>query len=78
MILENEILKIISSQGIGAVLSLILILYILKSQEKRDLRQQNRELAYQKIISNLSDKLSILDELNENIKNLNYLNVKEK
>ncbi|CEP46369.1 putative UviB [[Clostridium] sordellii] len=76
--MENEILKIISSQGIGAVLSLILILYILKSQEKRDLRQQNRELAYQKIISNLSDKLSILDELNENIKNLNYLNVKEK
>lgn len=76
--MENEILKIISSQGIGAVLSLILILYILKSQEKRDLRQQNRELAYQKIISNLSDKLGILDELNENIKKLNYLNVKEK
>ncbi|MCD3216326.1 BhlA/UviB family holin-like peptide, partial [Clostridium botulinum] len=38
--MENEILKLASSQGIWAALSVVLIFYILKAQEKRDLKQE--------------------------------------
>ncbi|MCD3199020.1 BhlA/UviB family holin-like peptide, partial [Clostridium botulinum] len=53
--MENEILKLASSQGIWAALSVVLIFYILKAQEKRDLKQEQREENYQRIIKNLTD-----------------------
>ncbi len=50
--LENFI-EYFAPEGIWAVLSLMLIFYIIKAQEKRDLRQDEREQKYQGIISDL-------------------------
>ena len=68
--MENEIMKIAASQGIWAALSIVLILYILKAQEKRDLKQEEREEKYQTIISNLSEKFSIMEKVKNDVKEI--------
>ncbi|WP_286911003.1 BhlA/UviB family holin-like peptide [Clostridium sp. UBA1652] len=74
--MEEQILKLASTQGIWAVLSFILIYYIVKTQEKRDIRQEERETNYQDIINKLTDKLNILDDIQENIKDIKNINQK--
>lgn len=41
--MEKEILTAALSQGIWAVLSVFLLFYIIKTQEKRDIKQEERE-----------------------------------
>lgn len=65
--MESEILKAASTQGIWAVLSISLLFYILKAQEKRDLKQEDREKRYQEIIEILSDKLNLIDDIKKDI-----------
>lgn len=65
--MENEIIKLASSQGIWAALSVALIFYVIKTQDKRDLRQEEREQSYQKIISSLTDKLNIVEDVKKDI-----------
>lgn len=43
------------------------LLYVVKENEKRDLRQEERERNYQAIISQLTEKLNILDEVENGI-----------
>lgn len=66
--MESDLLKLAASQGIWAVLAVTLIFYILKAQEKRDLQQEKREQSYHNIISKLSDKLNLLDNIQNDIK----------
>ncbi|NFV14392.1 hypothetical protein FDG09_16250 [Clostridium sporogenes] len=65
--MENELIKIASSQGIWSTLSIVLIFYILKTQEKRDLRQEERELSYHRIISKLTNKLNIIEDVKKDV-----------
>ena len=77
--MESEIIKLASSQGIWAALSIILIFYILKTQEKRDLKQEEREKKFQEIISNLSDKFALIEDVkNDVIEMKDYLYKKNK
>ncbi|KOA73248.1 phage-like protein [Clostridium botulinum] len=66
--MENEILKLASSQGIWAALSVVLIFYILKAQEKRDLKQEQREENYQRIIKNLTDNFHLIEDVKKDVK----------
>lgn len=68
--MENELIKIAATQGIWAALSLVLIFYILKTQEKRDLIQAQREKNYQNIITKLTSKLETLDNISDDIKSI--------
>lgn len=68
--MENELLKIATSQGIWAVLSVVLIVYILKVQEKRDLKQEEREKSYQETISKLTDRFNIIEDVKEDVKDI--------
>ena len=68
--MENKIIELIGTQGAWALLSVVLIFYILKAQEKRDCRQEERERKYQDIIKTMSDKLGILSNLSEDIKDI--------
>ena len=61
--MEGELIQIAASQGIWAVLSVSLIFYVLKTQE-------NRENRYQEIITQLTEELKIVSEINQNIKKL--------
>ncbi len=65
--MENEIIKLASSQGIWAALSVALIFYVIKTQEKRDFRQEEREQNYQKIIANLTDNLNIVEDVKRDV-----------
>lgn len=67
ILIEPEILKIATSQGVWAVLSVVLIFYILKAQEKRDVRQEKREKSYQAIISKLTDKFNIIEDVKKDV-----------
>ena len=72
--MENEIIKVAASQGIWAALSVFLIFYILKAQEKRDIRQEEREKNYQEIIAKLTDKLDIVEDVKKDVEDIkNYV-----
>ena len=72
--MENELLKVALSQGVWAALSVVLIFYILKAQEKRDLRQEEREKNYQEIISKLTDKFNIVEDVKKDVEDIkNYV-----
>ena len=66
----EELIKISTTQGIWALLSCSLILYILKAQEIRDSKQEEREKNYQEIIKQLSEKLNVIDSINLNIQEI--------
>jgi Protein of unknown function (DUF2762). len=68
--MESEVIKLASTQGMWAVLSIVLIFYILKAQEKRDKNQQEREENYQNIISKLTDKLNIVEEIKNDVEDI--------
>lgn len=68
--LEEKIIELASSQGIWAVLTIALIFYILKNQEKRDLRQEEREAKYQDIISNLTQKFNVVEDIKEDVQEI--------
>jgi len=68
--MENEILKTALSQGIWAVLSIFLLFYILKAQEKRDMKQEEREKNYQDIITKLTNKFDIVDEVKKDVEDI--------
>ena len=65
--MEEKIIEIASTQGIWTVLTVGLIFYILKNQEKRDIRQEEREVKYQNIISKLTEKLNLVEEIKEDV-----------
>ncbi|WP_334305556.1 BhlA/UviB family holin-like peptide [Tepidibacter hydrothermalis] len=68
--LEEKIIELASSQGIWTVLTVALIFYILKNQEKRDLRQEEREIKYQNIISKLTEKLNLVEDIKEDVQEI--------
>lgn len=57
--MENELIKMAMSQGIWSVLSIFLIIYILKIQEKLDLKQEEREKNYLNLIRELTNKSNL-------------------
>lgn len=67
--MEQEILKLATSQGIWAVLFVGLLFYILRKQEDRDERAEQREENYQNIIGDLTNKFDIISHDVKEIKN---------
>lgn len=68
--MENAILETAIGQGIWAVLSIFLIFYILRAQEKRDKNQEEREKNYQLIISHITDKLDIVEDVKKDVETI--------
>ncbi|PRR77710.1 Bacteriocin UviB precursor [Clostridium liquoris] len=65
--MEQNILKMALQQGLWAVLFVVLLFYILKEQEKRDRKAGEREENYQDIISRLTDKFNILEDVKKDV-----------
>jgi len=74
---EKEILTAALSQGVWAVLSVFLLFYILRAQEKRDQKQEEREQNYQDILSKLTDKLGIVDEVKKDVEYIKQYVIKK-
>lgn len=68
--MNEELFKVAMSQGIWAVLSIFLIIYIIKVQSIREQNQNAREENYRNIIKDLTQKLCVLDNINLNLSNL--------
>lgn len=68
--MKNEILKLASTKGVWAALSIALIFYILKSQKKKNKKQEKKDLEYQEIISNLTDEINITKEKKKDIEEI--------
>ena len=60
---ESEVLKMAASQGLWAVLFVLLLFYILKENSKR-------EAKYQEIISDLSSNLNIIKDVRDDVKEI--------
>lgn len=58
--MENEILKIAVNQGLWAVLFVVLLFFVLNENSKR-------EEKYQDIISKLTDKFNILEDVKKDV-----------
>ncbi|MBS4843203.1 MAG: UviB-like protein [Clostridium sp.] len=67
--MSDEIIQIVSSQGVWTLLSFLLIYYIVKAQEKRDEKQDEREKNYQVLISELTEKFELIHSDVSQIKN---------
>lgn len=56
--MEDNIITAAISEGMWSGLSMFLLFYIFKEKEKRDKKQAEREMNYQKIILKLVEKMS--------------------
>lgn len=65
--MEDFFLDIASSNGIWAALSLALIFFIIRAQEKRDAKQDEREQNHQKIIEELTQKFKIIEDVKDDV-----------
>lgn len=61
--MENEIVKTIASQGTWALLFVWLLFYVLRENSKR-------ENNYQETINKLADKISIIEDIKEDVKEI--------
>ncbi|QSX07259.1 hypothetical protein JYG23_00090 [Sedimentibacter sp. zth1] len=68
--MSEKLIELTATQGIWTLISVSLTFYILKNQKKRDIKQEEREKNYQLIISNLSDKLNVVEDIQEDIKEI--------
>ena len=68
--MSEKLIELAATQGIWTLISVSLTFYILKNKEKRDEKQEEREKNYQVIISNLSDKLNVIEDIKEDIQEI--------
>lgn len=72
--MEELLQQLAQGQGIWTVLSVFLLIYTIKKNDKLTQRQQKREQEYQDLLQVLSEKYNILLEINNEVKELkNYL-----
>ncbi len=76
--MEEVLIQVASAQGIWTTLSVFLIFYILKNQDKRDKNQDERENKYQDIISTLTDHLKLIEDVKEDVKEVKNFIFKER
>lgn len=69
-VMEEVVTQLIQSQGIWAVLFVFLLLYTIKKNDKLDEMQDAREKEYQKLLLELTDKLSVVNSVNDKLDKL--------
>lgn len=68
--MEEILLQVTQSQGIWTVLFVFLLLYTIRKNDNLDLKQEEREQNYQKLLSDLTEKYSLLSNMDKQISNL--------
>ena len=68
--METTVMNVAVSQGICAVLAVFLLIYIVKSNEQRDTKQEEREKNYQTVIESLTEKFQILNQVQSDLKEI--------
>jgi len=68
--METTVMNVAVSQGIWAVLAVFLLIYIVRSNEQRDTKQEEREKNYQTVIESLTEKFQILNQVQSDLKEI--------
>ena len=68
--METTVMNVAVSQGIWAVLAVFILIYIVKSNEQRDTKQEEREKNYQTVIESLTEKFQILNQVQSDLKEI--------
>ena len=68
--METTVMNVAVSQGIWAVLAVFRLIYIVKSNEQRDTKQEEREKNYQTVIESLTEKFQILNQVQSDLKEI--------
>ena len=68
--METTVMNVAVSQGIWAVLAVFLLIYIVKSNEQMDTKQEEREKNYQTVIESLTEKFQILNQVQSDLKEI--------
>ena len=68
--METTVMNVAVSQGIWAVLAVFLLIYIVKSNEQRDTKQEERERNYQTVIESLTEKFQIPNQVQSDLKEI--------
>ena len=68
--METTVMNVAVSQGIWAVLAVFLLIYIVKSNEQRDTKQEELEKNYQTVIESLTEKFQILNQVQSDLKEI--------
>ena len=68
--METTLLEAATSQGIWVLLFISLFLYTIKHHEKMEEKQESREKEYLNLINVLTEKFSILSEIQKNIEEI--------
>ena len=68
--METTVMNVAVSQGIWAVLAVFLLIYIVKSNEQRDTKQEEREKNYPTVIESLTEKFQILNQVQSDLKEI--------
>lgn len=68
--METTVMNVAVSQRIWAVLAVFLLIYIVKSNEQRDTKQEEREKNYQTVIESLTEKFQILNQVQSDLKEI--------
>ena len=68
--METTVMNVAVSQGIWAVHAVFLLIYIVKSNEQRDTKQEEREKNYQTVIESLTEKFQILNQVQSDLKEI--------
>ena len=68
--METTVMNVAVSQGIWAVLAVFLLIYIVKSNEQRDTKREEREKNYQTVIESLTEKFQILNQVQSDLKEI--------
>ena len=64
---EENLITLAAEEGIWVLLSIALLMYILKKQEKRDSAQAEREKRYQTLLMELSEKFESVSSIKDNV-----------
>ena len=68
--MEEILTQLIQSQGVWAVLFVFLLLYTIKKNDKLDELQDAREKEYRELLLELTEKFSVVNEINSKLDTL--------
>lgn len=67
MHLEQALIEAATTQGIWVLLFISLFLYTIKNNEKLVERQDQREVNYQKLLSDMTEKYAVVEDIRNSV-----------
>ena len=65
--MEKVLIQLIQAQGVWAVLFVFMLLYTIRKNDRLDEIQERREEKYQRLLLELTEKLSVLNTLSDRL-----------